>query len=288
VVEWWVNDTDLSHAAEAVADFGNVVGFSNGASALRAESVAREEPLEIRLAGFQVAVTMRTPGHDFDLVTGFLLTEAILDSASPIDSIAYCPDEAHDGASNIVNVNLRDSSSLDPSRWQRNFYASSSCGICGKASIEAVRLKSRPVRPAEIDENALYRLQANLRDHQPVFDRTGGLHAAALADLDGNILEAREDIGRHNAVDKVVGAHVRAGREGFDGVILIVSGRASFEVVQKALMIGISTVVAVSAPSSLAVELARDSGMLLVGFLRDNRCNVYAGAGSMRSGSITH
>lgn len=256
----------------------------------REDLLAVEEPLEIRLAGWSVAVTMRTPGDDLDLAAGFLFTEGIIRGAGDIDSIIRCPTDDGESASNIVNVNPVDPAIVDPSRWQRNFFASSSCGICGKASIETVRQLASPIQSdARVPAETILRLARKLRNVQTLFRQTGGLHAAALFDLDGRLLIAREDVGRHNAVDKVIGAVLReAGVPGTRGVtpihdrILVVSSRASFEIVQKALMAGIPIVAAVSAASSLAVDLARSTGMTLVGFLRQDpesggRFNLYAG-----------
>jgi FdhD protein len=279
-----MNPDDSGHRHDSISVVSGVTRYSVGGRATSTETVAREEPLEIRLAGLSVAVTMRTPGHDFDLISGFLVTEGILPDLSGIDSMAYCPDEGQDGEANIVNVNLRDPAALDPSRWQRNFYASSSCGVCGKASIDAVRSAVEPL--AENDDvplETILQVGKRLSAHQPIFDETGGLHAAALASNDGQIICAREDIGRHNAVDKVVGSMLRNGAAAAcESGMLVVSGRASFEIVQKALKARIPVVAAVSAPSSLAVELSREMGLTLVGFLRGDRCNVYAGHNRVR------
>ncbi|HZT97870.1 MAG TPA: formate dehydrogenase accessory sulfurtransferase FdhD [Chloroflexota bacterium] len=243
------------------------------------DHLAVEEPLEIRLAGYRVAVTMRTPGHDFDLATGFLLTEGIISSPADVAAVAYCSDPDQDPAAdgNIVNVNPRDPATVDPSRWQRHSFISSSCGICGRAALESVRAQAAPVSAGfSVRPTVLAGLGEALSREQAVFARTGGLHAAALFDPDGVLEVVREDVGRHNAVDKVVGARIVGSGLDCEDSILMVSGRASFEVVQKALMARIAVVVAVSAPSSLAVELARGSNLTLVGFLRDHRFNVYA------------
>jgi FdhD protein len=237
-----------------------------------------EEPLEIRLAGYSVAVTMRTPGDDFDLVVGFLFTEGAIRSASDIASIHRCPGDDPESSDNIVNVNPADPSLVDPSRWQRNFFTTSSCGICGKASIETVRQEARPIdSDLQVSHDTLYQLDRQLRSAQAVFDQTGGLHAAGLFDAGGELLALREDVGRHNAVDKVIGHALRSGMIPLNRHLLMVSGRASFEIVQKALMAGIPLVVSVSAPSSLALDLARSCGITLAGFLRQGRFNVYAG-----------
>ncbi len=250
----------------------------------RGDSLATEEPLEIRLAGCNVAVTMRTPGDDFDLVAGFLFTEGIIRNWADIASIAYCPSEDPVDAGNIVNVNPIDPNMVEPERWRRNFFATSSCGVCGKASIAAIKQDAAPIDSCgTVDGRILYALDSKLRQAQDVFAQTGGLHAAGLFERGGTLLAVREDVGRHNAVDKVIGQAVQSGQVPLRDHILVVSSRGSFEIVQKALMAGIPIVAAVSAPSSLAVELAQATGMTLLGFLRSNgdgsgRFNVYAGA----------
>jgi FdhD protein len=262
-----------------VAGLGDVVSWSDNSVHLHADTLAVEEPLEIRFAGFSVSVTMRTPGHDFDLATGFLYTEGIIDSITDIASITYCPTEDVDSQFNIINVNPRDPTIVDPQRWQRHFFMSSSCGICGKASITAVRQEAPPIASqASISVRVLYQLDIRLREAQTVFSQTGGLHAAGLFDLDGHLLTVREDVGRHNAVDKVIGWALQSRPFPLDNCVLMVSGRASFEIVQKALMAGVPIVTAISAPSNLAVELARAANMTLIGFLRPGRFNVYAGS----------
>jgi len=231
--------------------------------------VAVEDPLEIRLRDTPLAVTMRTPGSDDDLVRGFLLTEGILLDPSEIARVDRLDDSR-------LSVVLRDGVDVDPSRFQRNLFMSSSCGVCGKASIEAVQLFARPAPPFQVKRGVLADLTARLRAAQPTFDATGGLHAAGLYDLDGHALVVREDVGRHNAVDKAIGAAALE-RWPLPHCLLVVSGRQSFEIVQKAAVVGIGGVVGVSAPSSLAVELAKELGMLLVGFARGEQMNVYAG-----------
>jgi FdhD protein len=244
--------------------------------------VAAEEPLEIRLDGEQVAVTMRTPspGQDAELGVGFLVGEAII-CAGDVAGVNECRSPAEDGG--IADVRLRPGASARGG-WQRSFYATSSCGICGKSSIDAVRLAAPPVADGPLIERAvIVSLPQLLRKAQHVFERTGGLHAAALFDSDGRLESLREDVGRHNAVDKLVG------RAAMDGLlpparsVLVVSGRASFEIVQKAVMAGIPVVAAVSAPSSLAVRLAAESNLTLIGFLRERAFNVYAGAERIRT-----
>jgi len=245
----------------------------------RSDALAIEEPLEIRLAGYSVAVTMRTPGNDFDLAAGFLFTEGILRSPEDISSIAFCPTDDSDSLQNIVNVNPTGSEIVHPERWQRNFFTTSSCGICGKASIEFVRQDAPAIAGhLRVPAPVLHTLENRLREAQTVFDRTGGLHAAGLFDVSGELLALREDVGRHNAVDKIIGVSLLRRELPLHDRVLMVSGRASFEIVQKAWMAGIPLLAAVSAPSSLAVDLARSAGMTLVGFLRSDRFNVYCGA----------
>jgi FdhD protein len=244
-----------------------------GAAAERVpDAVAAEEPLEIRLADSPFAVVMRTPGDDHDLVTGFLLTEGIL--LGPEEIAELVP--ASDPESSRITVRFRDGVEVDPSRFQRNLFMSSSCGVCGKASIEAVQLFAQPAREFTVRREIVAGLTEQLRSRQPTFDATGGLHAAGVFDLEGNALAVREDVGRHNAVDKAIGAAAKQ-RWPLPLSLLVVSGRQSFEIVQKAAVAGIGSVIGVSAPSSLAVELAGSLGMLLAGFARDRTFNVYAG-----------
>jgi FdhD protein len=243
-----------------------------GRAVERPDTLAVEEPLEIRVDGTAVAVTMRTPGHDLDLALGFLVTEGLVAKPSDVVGAINCAD-------NVVDVSLRTPiPDLSPSR---NFFTSSSCGMCGKASIDAVRTTSAydvSTDPFVVDATVLTSLPDRLREAQRVFDRTGGLHAAGLFDAVGNLLCLREDVGRHNAVDKVVGWAVQESRLPLSGTVLQVSGRASFELVQKAVMAGIPMLAAVSAPSSLAVALADETGLTLVGFLRGASFNVYTRA----------
>jgi FdhD protein len=268
-----------SDAGDAAATVAAHVTRWQGTGHLPAnDTLAVEEPLEIRLAGCSVAVTMRTPGDDFDLAAGFLFTESIIRSAADIASIAHCPADDDDSSFNIVNINPTDPALVDPDRWRRNFFSTSSCGICGKASIDVVRQNARPIEVSpRISAGTLYRLSGELRRSQTIFGQTGGLHAAGLFDLEGKLLTLREDVGRHNAVDKVVGDALRRAALPLSDHMLMVSGRSSFEIVQKALMAGIPVVAAVSAPSSLAVELAQEANMTLIGFLRAGRFNAYAG-----------
>jgi FdhD protein len=253
---------------------------AGGAVTWRSDDVSTEEPLEIRIGNVSLSVTMRTPGDDFDLVAGFLVTEGIVSGASEIDAMRMCPEAAAEtGELNVVEVSLSlgaASRTITP----RAFFMTSSCGLCGKASIDAVRTRSRwEVRddPLRVSATVLLRLPEAQRAAQPQFSRTGGLHAAALFDAAGALLCVREDVGRHNAFDKVIGWAATQGMLPLRSHMILASGRASFELTQKALMAGIPLLAAVSAPSSLAIELAAESGMTLVGFLRGDRMNVYAG-----------
>ncbi len=257
----------------------------------RAEDVlAVEEPLEIRLIyhdGFSpvqksISITMRTPGHDFDLACGFLLSEGIVRGREQIASVRHLGQPEQElQLRNVVRVELRPGIDVDLERLERHFYTTSSCGVCGKtslAAIEATGLEPLVGAGPQIACDVLYRLPATLRRAQNVFEQTGGLHAAALFDPPGQLVAVREDVGRHNAVDKVIGSELLAGRLPLAERILLVSGRASFELVQKALAAGIPILAAVGAPSSLAVELAQRNRMTLIGFLRNGRFNIYCGA----------
>ncbi len=261
----------------------DVVRLRVGESSVAQEDVlAVEEPLEIRVGGRSLAVTMRTPGHDVDLAAGFLVSEGVISRREHFDSAEYCAG-ANDGesADNRLDVTLGPDVAQPHSSLERSFYTTSSCGLCGKASIEAVRTQSDyDVRDdaLRIDAELLATFPTTLRSGQAAFDQTGGLHAAALFDgARGEMLVLREDVGRHNAVDKVVGWALREGRLPLRGMVLMVSGRASFELTQKAMMAGIPVLAAVSAPSSLAAELATELGMTLVGFLRGSSMVVYSG-----------
>jgi FdhD protein len=241
--------------------------------------LAGEEPLEIRVGNHPLTVTMRTPGHDFELAAGFLFTEGIVKRKEQILSLGRPSDSKPRERGNIVQVELAPGIPLGLKRTQRNFFSGSSCGICGKASIESVR--ARGVRPAHasfrLDPDVLCRIPETLRASQKIFGRTGGLHAAGLFDANGNLLAQREDVGRHNAVDKIIGWALREGRLPLSSCILMVSGRGGFEIVQKAAVAGVPIVACVSAPSSLAVQFAREFGLTLVGFLREKRFVVYSG-----------
>jgi FdhD protein len=251
----------------------------SGARESKDDRVAVEEPLEIRLDGKSVAVLMRSPGHDEELAAGFLYTEAIIRRADELDTVAHVSDPKNPDLANVVDARSKRGIDFDQRGWQRNFVSASSCGLCGKLTIESVRLQVPSVRDDDLSVtwSLLQTLPGKMRAAQPGFDETGGIHAAGLFDAEGNLLLVREDIGRHNAVDKVVGAALLADNVPLRGHILMVSGRASFEIVQKALMARIPVVAAVSAASSLAVELAHTCAMSLVGFLRGQSLNVYAG-----------
>ena len=256
--------------------------IEGSSSAAQQDLLAVEEPLEIRICDRTVSITMRTPGQDFELAAGFLFTEGILGGAEQIRQIRWSASDRNPRqAGNSVTVELASGVEIDFARLERHFYTSSSCGVCGKASIEALRTQGCPVLPRDaplIDRAVIHRLPDLLRGHQTVFDRTGGLHAAGLFSASGELLAEREDIGRHNAVDKLIGAEMLAGHTPLAQSILLVSGRTSFELVQKALMAGIPILAAVGAPSSLAVETAHRFHMTLIGFLRDGRFNIYSGA----------
>lgn len=245
----------------------------------RADALATEEPLEIRAQGpaqdaQRVAVTMRTPGGDFELAAGFLFTEGLV-TADDVRRVAYCDDlDDEEQRYNVVTVTL--TRPFDAERLSRNFYATSSCGVCGKASLDDIAVRCDVVPQGfTVDADVLVSLPERLRTAQRVFERTGGLHAAGLFDRDGSVRSVREDVGRHNAVDKVIGEQLLAGRVPLANTVLQVSGRASFEIVQKAAVAGIPVVSAVSAPSSLAVDAGERLGVTVVGFVRDGRCNVY-------------
>jgi FdhD protein len=237
-----------------------------------------EAPLQVRLAGEDVAVTMRTPGHDDELAVGFLYSEGIIGGKAHIEEISYCLGEDGRPAPNVINVFPTDRELVDPRQWRRDFFASSSCGLCGKTSIDSVTRSLPPAASsASVTAQTLYELGDKLQQAQEGFARSGGLHAAGLFDLEGNLLLLREDIGRHNAVDKIIGNALLHDLLPLDRHILLVSSRASFEIVQKAHAAGIVIMAVISAPSSLAVELAERANMTLIAFLRERRLNVYAG-----------
>lgn len=277
-----------------VTERRKVIRIRDGVVSARPDTLVAEEPLEIRLNGKPLAITMRTPGDDFALAAGFLVSEGVLGAADELQNIVYCAGATVDGSNtyNIVDVKTAPGVVIPDITLERNVYTTSSCGLCGKASLDAVRTTARwPIDdthdahgahggeapPVRIDPALLAQFPDRLRAAQRVFDRTGGLHAAALFTEDGELLDIREDVGRHNAVDKLVGRALQNGALPLSRTILLVSGRASFELAQKAVMAGIPVLAAVSAPSSLAVDLAMESGLTLVGFLRGASMNVYAG-----------
>ena len=255
-------------------------------STIETDSLAVEEPLEIRL-GFKengkskhqaISITMRTPANDYELAAGFLFTEGILHSKDQIEAIKHCGKFPNN--QNTVRLDLTAETVIDFKRLERNFYTTSSCGVCGKSSIEALTTGAKPIERADypqVSAKIIHGLPEKLRERQRVFDKTGGLHAAALFDLDGNLIDLKEDVGRHNAVDKLIGTQFLKGNLPLDDKILFLSGRASFELLQKAVMAQIPVICAVGAPSSLAVEAAKNFGVTLLGFVRDGRFNVYNG-----------
>jgi FdhD protein len=258
--------------------------------------LAAEEPLEIRL-GFgpadereqkNISVTMRTPGNDFELALGFLFTEGIINNYQDVKHIRYCTDssrplshgESRGEVENIVRAELDENLLPDLKKLERNFYTSSSCGVCGKASIDSVKTVCNKQFAEEdfvFNAEIIYQLPQQLRKQQNVFEHTGGLHASALFDTNGKLVFIREDVGRHNALDKLIGAALASGMIPLSNHILLLSGRASFELIQKAVMAGINVVAAVGAPSSLAVKLAKEFNITLIGFLRNERFNIYSG-----------
>ena len=266
-----------------VTERRRTIRIRGGAVTSRPDTLVAEEPLEIRLNGKPLAITMRTPGDDFALAAGFLVSEGVLGSAADVRNIVYCAGAKDDGTNtyNVVDVQLAPGVPVPDITLERNVYTTSSCGLCGKASLDAVRTTARfPIAdtpPVRVEPALLAGLPDRLRAAQRVFDRTGGLHAAALFSEEGELLDIREDVGRHNAVDKLIGRALQDDRLPLSRVILLVSGRASFELAQKAVMAGIPVLAAVSAPSSLAVDLAAETGLTLVGFLRGANMNVYAG-----------
>ncbi|MEM7369415.1 MAG: formate dehydrogenase accessory sulfurtransferase FdhD [Bacteroidota bacterium] len=256
--------------------------------------LAVEEPMEIQLVHGERAnrikqsltITMRTPGHDLELTLGFLLSEGIITDRAQVREIRHCIQVEHPEAEgNVVRVELSESVELVEERLQRNFVASASCGVCGKASLEGIETIGCPVLPAGPVWNAslIHSLSDKLSDFQTIFSHTGGLHAAALVDLNGKLLHVREDIGRHNALDKLIGAAVEEEALPLSECLIFLSGRIGFELVQKALMAGSPVLAAVGAPSSLAVRLAKQYGMSLLGFVRNQRFNVYSGSERIRA-----
>ncbi len=283
-----------------VTERRKVIRIRDGAVSTRPDTLVAEEPLEIRLNGKPLAITMRTPGDDFALAAGFLVSEGVLGAAEELQNIVYCAGATDGGTSrssgaesgggsntyNIVDVKTAPGFVTPDITLERNVYTTSSCGLCGKASLDAVRTTARwsiddtagdTDPPVRLEPELLASLPDRLRAAQRVFDRTGGLHAAALFTEDGELVDIREDVGRHNAVDKLVGRALQNGSLPLSRTVLLVSGRASFELAQKAVMAGVPVLAAVSAPSSLAVDLAAESNLTLVGFLRGTSMNVYAG-----------
>jgi len=266
----------------------NIKKVNSSSVEAKEDLVAVEEPLEIRIGygpaserqQIRLAVTMRTPGHDFELVLGFLFTEGILTTYDQVESIKYCLDGGKaEEKDNVVRVELIPETVFDQTKLNRNFYVSSSCGVCGKSSIDSVYTKCSFINESFVIPTALlHALPAKTREAQLVFEHTGGIHASALFDLNGNLKLLREDVGRHNALDKIIGATLIKGDVPMANTILLLSGRASFELIQKAAMAGIPFVMAVGSPSSLAVELANKTNMTLLGFVRDERFNIYSGA----------
>lgn len=260
-----------------------VVRVRDGAVSRRPDTLAVEEPLELRLGQRPLTITMRTPGDDIDLAHGFLVSEGVIHSPSDVLGARYCAGATVEGLNtyNVLEVDLADHVPPPNPSLERNFYTTSSCGVCGKASLDALRTTARwgvADDPIRVSTELLSSLPETLRAAQRVFDKTGGLHATGLFTADGELVTLREDVGRHNALDKVVGDALRAGRLPLRNHVLMVSGRTSFELAQKALMAGVPVLAGVSAPSSLAVELAQEFGLTLVGFLRGQSMNIYAGA----------
>lgn len=266
-----------------------IVKVSGNLKEEKLDLLATEEPMEIRLTHgpegdrqeMQLAVTMRTPGHDLELALGFLFSESLINSYDDVVNIRHCETvEKEEERDNVVKVELSPLVKFDAKRLERNFYTTSSCGVCGKTSIDSVEVSCQfniNEDEFEVSREVIRSLPEILRAEQSVFEHTGGIHASALFDIEGKLRIVREDVGRHNALDKVVGASLFEGKVPLRSTLLLVSGRASFELVQKASRAGIPVMAAVGAPSSLAVELAKNSGMTLVGFLRGDRFNVYCG-----------
>lgn len=258
------------------------------------DALAVEEPLEIRIGYTDkgrpvqraISITMRTPGDDFELAAGFLFTEGIISSPDHVRGIHHCGKPTKEGFTNTIRVDLEDEVEVDIKSLERHFYTTSSCGVCGKSSIEALRTGAEELIDAgfRVGPDLIHSLPERLRTGQAVFEETGGLHASGLFDGGGTLIELREDVGRHNALDKVIGARFLQGERRLSETVLMVSGRASFELVQKALMAGIPIMLAVGPASTLAVDLATEFGMTLVGFVRDGRYNVYSGSERVSSG----
>jgi FdhD protein len=267
-----------------------VYTVKDGVAQPKSDRLVTEEPLEIRLNGEEgpspLAVTMRTPGNDFELVAGFLFTEGIVSRPDQLPRMTYCVDrEADEQLYNVISVDLGPGASAPPDQMHRHFYTTSSCGVCGKASLEAIRLRGveAVADDPQISSETLYSLPGTLASRQKVFSSTGGLHAAALFDVGGDLVAVREDVGRHNALDKLIGWAFMNDRVPLSEHIVLVSGRSSFEILQKCLAGGVPVVASVSAPSSLAAEIAEEFNITLVGFLRDRRFNLYSARHRLRT-----
>jgi len=259
-------------------DRRSILKWENGKVTSCEDPVSIEEPIEVRINGVPIAVIMRTPGSDFELAAGFIVTEGMIDSIGQIGTISYCDKAEEPNRQNVVDVCLSEGVEIDQQKFKRNFYASSSCGVCGKASIESINTRIEKLGLSlHVDGDILCGLPELMRSEQAVFSKTGSLHAAALFDCHGTLLRLREDVGRHNAVDKLVGSYALKGQNVPKESLMLVSGRTSFEIIQKAASVGIEFVAAVSGPSSLAVDLAKSLNMGLVGFLRPPTYNIYAG-----------
>ena len=279
--------SDRNQSGPSVVE-ASVFTVEDGSTHRRSDEVAAEEPMEVRvviaeegrLERHSIAITMRTPGHDFELAAGFLFTEGIVTDHRSIRTIEYCGTTLPTAQYNVVNVFLSPDTPFDPQKFSRNVYTTSSCGVCGKASLEMLQVACPrpPTGNYQLDRDYFVQLPRQLAEAQEVFSRTGGLHASALFDSSGKLLILREDVGRHNAMDKVVGSFLLEGRLPASDTVMLVSGRASYELIQKALMGGVPTLAAVGAPSSLAIDMAREFNMTLVGFLRNGRFNIYSGA----------
>jgi FdhD protein len=262
-----------------VTERRRIVRLNGAQRSARPDTLASEEPLEIRINGTALTVSMRTPGHDFDLVAGFLVAEGMVGGPDDLTALRYCAGATDEGLNtyNVIDASLPHRAAV-PATLHRNLLTSSACGICGRETIESIRTRVPHDLTADklrVSADTLYALPDTLRAAQRVFDSTGGLHAAGLFTAEGELLCLREDVGRHNAVDKVVGWALRENLLPLHGHLLMVSGRASFELTQKAAMAGIPLLAAVSAPSSLAVDLAAELGLTLIGFLRDHSANIY-------------
>jgi FdhD protein len=254
------------------------------------DSIAGEEPLEIRIGDTPLAVTMRTPGHDLELAAGFLFTEGLIQTRAQLASLEAIADGSRASRGNVVVARLSEGVAVDSEQTRRNFFANSSCGVCGKASIDAVRsrLLQSPNAAFRIAAETLCRMPEKLGSSQDIFGRTGGLHAAALFTPEGELIVSREDIGRHNAVDKIVGWALQENRLPLSDVVMLVSGRCGFEIAQKAIVAGVPVVGSVSAPSSLAAQLARELNLTLVGFLRGRRFVIYSGEQRLQLNEAAH